>query len=140
MILPDGGNTPDLNRIVENLHRRDLGEIERAELLAKWVRITVDRTPNKPRQLGAVSKGGRGNMGGIKLASRDLGVSEGNLRRATRIAALGPEARAKWVTDRSRKLSLRVLEFCRANLMVRVKPQDAHILRTVNAKNSPAPS
>lgn len=68
--------------IAENLHRR---EIERAELMAKWVEITAAKqeadareaaakaqAEDKPRQLGAVyDKGGRGKRGGIKQAARE---------------------------------------------------------------------
>jgi ParB-like chromosome segregation protein Spo0J len=100
IVLPDGDTSPDLAdlaEIAENLHRRDIGEIERAELLARWVEIMEARENHKPRQVGAVSKRGipegRGNKGGLKKASRDLGLSEGKLRRATKIASLSPEAK-----------------------------------------------
>lgn len=75
----------------------DIGETERAELLALWVDIVEAKESHKPRQVGAVSKRGipegRGNKGGLKKASRDLGLSEGKLRRATKIASLSPEAK-----------------------------------------------
>ena len=46
----------------------------------------------KPRQLDAVSAGGRGKKGGIREAARQLGLSEADIRRAIKVAALSPEA------------------------------------------------
>ena len=47
----------------------------------------------KPRQLDAVSVGGRGKKGGIREAARQLGLSEADVRRAIKVASLSPEAR-----------------------------------------------
>lgn len=46
----------------------------------------------KPRQLDAVSAGGRGKKGGIREAARQLGLSEADIRRAIKVASLSPEA------------------------------------------------
>lgn len=91
-----------LVEIAENLHRRELGEIEKAELMAKWVEISAERVKavpkpddGKPGQSGPVSgKGGRGNKGGINQAARELGVPATQLKRAVRVASLSPEAKA----------------------------------------------
>ena len=46
----------------------------------------------KPRQLDAVSVGGRGKKGGIREAARQLGLSEADVRRAIKVASITPEA------------------------------------------------
>ena len=46
----------------------------------------------KPRQVDAVSKGGRGKEGGTRKAARDLGLSDADVRRSKKIANLSPEA------------------------------------------------
>ena len=46
----------------------------------------------KPRQLDAVSAGGRGKKGGIREAARQLWLSEADIRRAIKVASLSPEA------------------------------------------------
>ena len=46
----------------------------------------------KPRQPDAVSRGGRGNKGGIREVARQLGLSESDVRRANKVASLSPEA------------------------------------------------
>lgn len=91
----------DLAEIAENLHRRELGEIERAELMARWMEIVGNKaTGPLPGQVGpAVNKDGkrkgRQHMpGGINQAARDLGIPATQLKRAARIASLSPEAKA----------------------------------------------
>ncbi|PZX27533.1 hypothetical protein H9N28_07215 [Rhodobacter capsulatus] len=94
--------------IAENLHRRELGEIERAELMARWVEITAAKQDAKEaaakaqadqsRQVGAIESkraDGKGHrkQGGIKQAAREIGVPEQTVRRAVKIAALAPEAK-----------------------------------------------
>lgn len=82
--------------IAENLHRRELGEIERAELLARWVELSANRkAPEEVAQLAPLSeKGGRGNKSGIRQAARDLGLPRDQVARAVKIASLTPEAKA----------------------------------------------
>ena len=75
--------------IAENLHRADLTVLERDEQVARWVEI-VDE---KAGQSAHVS-GGRGNVGGLSAASRELGVERTDARRATKVAALTPVIRA----------------------------------------------
>ncbi len=74
--------------ISENLARAELTALERDEHVAEWMRLV-----EKPRQADAVSKGGRGNEGGVRAAARDLGLSEPDARRATKVANLSDEAK-----------------------------------------------
>ena len=80
--------------IAENLHRAELTVLERAEHVTEWLRLTEDKQRGeKLRQADAVSKGGRGQEGGIRAASRELGISEPEARRSDTIAeSLTPEA------------------------------------------------
>jgi len=66
----------------------DKSALERSKLVAEWVEL-VDE---KPRQVDAVSKGGRGKEGGTRKAARDLGLSDADVRRSKKIANLSPEA------------------------------------------------
>jgi hypothetical protein len=70
------------------LHRSELTALERAENIAEWVKLT-----DKLAQVGQVSKGGRGNEGGIAAAARELGVERKVADRADKIAALSDEAK-----------------------------------------------
>ena len=95
--------------IAENLHRRELGEIERAELMAKWVEITAQKQEQDAKeaaakanlqsgQIGPIESkraDGRGHRkaGGINQAARELGVPATQVKRAVKIAALSPEAK-----------------------------------------------
>ena len=81
--------------IAENLHRAELTVLERAEHVTEWLRLTEDKQRGeKLRQADAVSKGGRGQEGGIRAASRELGISEPEARRSVTIAeSLTPEAK-----------------------------------------------
>ena len=80
------------------LHRNDLTALERSKLVAEWVEL-VDE---KPRQVDAVSKGGRGKEGGTRKAARDLGLSDADVRRSKKIANLSPEAQQAAVCNRSK--------------------------------------
>lgn len=77
--------------IAENLHRAELTALERDEQVAEWVKLA----DKKVRQADAVSppKGGRGKQGGTRAAARELGLSEPDARRATKVASLSPEAK-----------------------------------------------
>jgi hypothetical protein len=75
--------------ISENLHRAELSVGQRADQIAEWIRLTTDQ---EPAQVAPVS-GGRGNTGGIRAASRELGIDRDEARRAVRIASIAPEAR-----------------------------------------------
>jgi ParB-like chromosome segregation protein Spo0J len=75
--------------IAENLHRADLTKLERDEQVAEWIKLTDD----KPVQSEQVSKGGRGNEGGVSAASRELGVQRTDAVRALQVASLTEEAK-----------------------------------------------
>lgn len=70
--------------ISENLHRADLTKLQRDEQIAEWVKLS---------QVATVSKGGRGNEGGINAASRELGISKDEAHRAVKVASLSDEAK-----------------------------------------------
>ena len=76
--------------IAENLHRSELTVQERADHIAEWVRLTEE----KLGQVAQVSKGGRGHEGGMAAATRELGIDRTQARRAVKIAAITPEAKA----------------------------------------------
>ena len=78
----------ELYEIAENLHRSDLTALERNTQTDRWIELT------KLPQPGAVSKGGRGNEGGVRAAIRELGISKGAADRAQKIGKLSPEAKA----------------------------------------------
>lgn len=71
----------------ENLHRSELTELERAEHLAEWIRLS-----DKLAQVEPVS-GGRGKTGGVRAAARELGIERTTAQRAIKIANLSPEAK-----------------------------------------------
>lgn len=75
--------------IAENLHRAELTKLERDEHVAEWVRLVE---AEKPRQPDAVL-GGRGNEGGVRAASRELGISEPDARRAVKVDSISDEAK-----------------------------------------------
>jgi hypothetical protein len=62
----------ELWRIAENLHRKELTALERAEALRRWVELRKE----KGAQVGQVS-GGRGRRGGISFVADELGVNRG---------------------------------------------------------------
>ena len=51
---------------------------QRADHIAEWVRLTEEK--EKSAQLAPVSKGGRGNEGGINAAVRELGIDSAGAR------------------------------------------------------------
>jgi ParB-like chromosome segregation protein Spo0J len=70
--------------IAENLHRSDLTKLERAEQIAEWVDLVSRNLPETPRE---------GRPGAKAAAARELGVTEDEVRRATKIAGITSEAR-----------------------------------------------
>lgn len=74
--------------ISENLHRAELTVLERDEQIAEWVRLS-DRVS---RQVDAKPQGGRPE-GGTRAASREIGISEPDARRAVRVDSLTEEAK-----------------------------------------------
>ena len=75
--------------IAENLHRAELTALERDEQVAKWIELSA----NKLSQPETVSKGGRGNEGGVNAAARDLNISKPDAHRAVKVASLSDEAK-----------------------------------------------
>lgn len=82
--------------IAENLHRADLTMLERDEHISEWVRLAgKNHVDDKPGQVGPVlNVGGRGKEGGISAAARELGIAGTTAKRATKVAAITPEAKA----------------------------------------------
>ena len=70
--------------IAENLHRADLSALERAEHVAEWVKLVSAKLAETPRA---------GRPGAVAAASRELGVSESDARRAAKVAKLTEEAK-----------------------------------------------
>ena len=104
-------------RISENLHRNELGALERAEQIAEFARLAQEKAdaakiklhaahsqgeqiataPSEvSRQVGAKPQGGRPESGS-RAAARDLGLTEQEVRRSRTIAALSDMAKAKAV-------------------------------------------
>jgi ParB family chromosome partitioning protein len=81
----------ELREIAENLHREDLTHLERDDHLARWIELTDVK--DKLAQLAPVS-GGRGNEGGLRAVTRELGVERTDVQRAIKVASLSPEAKA----------------------------------------------
>jgi len=75
----------------ENLHRAELTVTQRAEHIEEWRRLAVE----KGRQLDAPSGGHQTHDRGLKKTARELGVSEPEVRRSEKIAALDPAAKAE---------------------------------------------
>lgn len=81
--------------ISENLHRTELSVTERADQIAEWIRLAearivsrqVDAKPS--REEGVIGR----PRGGVRAASRELGISEPEARRAVKIASITPKAR-----------------------------------------------
>lgn len=77
--------------IAENLHRSDLTALERSEQAAEWVRLADQQAIS--RQVD--EKIGRGRPeGGRARAAREIGITEPEARRAEKVDALSPEAKA----------------------------------------------
>jgi ParB family chromosome partitioning protein len=92
----DAATLIEMTEIAENLHRREITAMERSELQARWISLVEQ---GKLRQAAAVSSRGRtegrGNEGGVRAASRELGIAEQSARRSITIAEkLAPEAKA----------------------------------------------
>jgi hypothetical protein len=72
------------------LHRAELTALERSEQIAEWARITESISgatcATKP---GA----GQGSKGGVRAASRELGLDRTEVQRSIKIAGLSAEAK-----------------------------------------------
>lgn len=83
-----------LQEISENLHRADLTTLQRNEQIAEWIRLTEAQVSSeKLAQSEPVSKGGRGKAGGVRAATRELGIVRNEAQRALKIAGITPEAK-----------------------------------------------
>jgi ParB-like chromosome segregation protein Spo0J len=74
--------------ISENLHRAELTKLERDEHIAEWIKVTerISRQADEKMSRGRPE-------GGVALASRELGISEPDARRATLVSSLSDEAK-----------------------------------------------
>jgi len=72
--------------ISENLHCAELSALERDTQVARWIELRKLLQP-------ATVSGGRGNEGGLREASRDLGIELTDAHRATKVASLSDEAK-----------------------------------------------
>jgi ParB family chromosome partitioning protein len=77
--------------IAEDLHRRDLSVLERAELTYEWIQLVRQEAAQVEHPLG----GQQPNEKGLKKASELLGVSRANATRCAQIANISPEAKLK---------------------------------------------
>jgi ParB-like chromosome segregation protein Spo0J len=79
--------------IAENVHRAELTRLQHDEQVAMWIKLTDEKElstqvapkPSKP-------KGGR-PAGGVRAASRDLGIDRDAANRAIKVASLSDEAK-----------------------------------------------
>jgi ParB family chromosome partitioning protein len=78
----------ELWRIAENLCRKELSILDRAEEIARWIELRGE----KPAQDARVS-GGRGHKGGISAAARELNIDRRTVQRGVRVAGLTDEAK-----------------------------------------------
>lgn len=80
--------------VAENLHRREITALERAELQAKWIETRGRKDTHKPAKVRPVSeKGGRGKIGGINKAAAELGIPRSTLQQSVRISSLSDDAK-----------------------------------------------
>lgn len=97
IIVKDDDLEARLWEIAENLHRADLTVTQRAEQITEWTKLTKEKRERERevflRQHGAKQDAGRPE-GGARMAARELGVTEQEVRRAEKIAAIAPEAKA----------------------------------------------
>lgn len=96
----DDGREADgrLTEIAENLHRREISQIERAGLVAEWVRIVEGRLPAQVAQpvLPDGRKAGpQHKPGGKSEAARKLGMSRDQVSRSLKINGLSDAAKAE---------------------------------------------
>jgi ParB-like chromosome segregation protein Spo0J len=77
--------------IAENLHRAELTKLQRDEQVAMWIKLTNEKEVSA--QVAPKPKGGR-PQGGVRAASRDLGIDRDAANRAIKVASLSDAAKA----------------------------------------------
>ncbi|MBS7698690.1 MULTISPECIES: hypothetical protein [unclassified Chelatococcus] len=95
---PDASTIGKLAEIAENLHRRQIDDIERGELIASWIALRDERKrtlADKVAQVGPPPGGKQPRNKGIRAAAKDLGMTRQTVERAVKVAALAPEAKAE---------------------------------------------
>ena len=75
-------------QIAENVCRRELTVLERAEQIARWVKLQGEKRA-QPAQVS----GGRGHKGGLSAAADTLDVDRRTVRRGLQVAGLADEAK-----------------------------------------------
>ena len=86
----------------ENLHRAELTVLERAEMVAEWIRLTEQKVSEPENSLAQVepvksrrADGRGGSVGaGINAATRTLGIERNQAQRSVKIDTITPEAKA----------------------------------------------
>ena len=82
----DGDETDArLWQISENLHRKNLRRLEKAELIADWIRLTAEKVISA--QVAPKGPVGHRPQGGINAAVRDLGIDRTEVRRSVQAPA-----------------------------------------------------
>ena len=121
--------------ISENLHRNELTPLQRAEQVAEYVRLMSGETdpteaqvepddekepqatasePEKVAQVAPVYAGGRGNTGGVRAASRELGITRDKASRSVKIDSIAPaakEAAREAGLDRNQSALLKIASY-----------------------------
>lgn len=97
-VREEGGSDLDarLWEIAENLHRAELTALEHGEHVAEWIRLVSEKEGFSRQVDEKIAKDGttRGRPeGGVSAASRELGITEPQARRAIKVAGLTDEAK-----------------------------------------------
>jgi ParB/RepB/Spo0J family partition protein len=77
--------------IAENLHRAELTKLQHDEQVALWIKLTNEKN-NDAAQVAPHRKAGQ-QPGGVRAASRDLGIDRDVANRAIKVASLSDEAK-----------------------------------------------
>jgi ParB-like chromosome segregation protein Spo0J len=77
--------------IAENLHRSELTKLQHDEQVAMWIKLTDEKAVST--QVAPKPQGGR-PVGGVRAASRELGIDRDAANRAIKVASLSDEAKA----------------------------------------------
>jgi ParB-like chromosome segregation protein Spo0J len=115
--------------IAENLHRSDLTELERSEQIAEWIGLASKVAQSEP------VIGGRGHEGGLRMASRELGIDRADAQRAARVASLSDEAK-----EAARETGLDDNRSAMLKASARTHDEQAAIIREIDKqKKAPRP-